>query len=39
MKELLLRPSDVWMKDRQKPQQPKGLKQWILDLIDKKKEN
>jgi hypothetical protein len=26
MRELLLQPSDIWMKDRQEPQQPKGLK-------------
>jgi hypothetical protein len=38
MMELFLRPSDVWMKDRQEPQQSKGLKWRILDLIDEKKE-
>jgi hypothetical protein len=32
------KPSDVWMEDRQEPQQPKGLKQQILDLIYEKKE-
>jgi hypothetical protein len=37
-RELLLQPSDVWMEDRQGPQQPKGLKQWIIDLIYEKKE-
>jgi hypothetical protein len=38
MRELLLRPSDVWMEVRQEPRQPKGLKRWILDLIYEKKE-
>jgi hypothetical protein len=38
MRELLLQPSDVWMKDRHEPRQPKGLKRRILDLIDEKKE-
>jgi hypothetical protein len=39
MRELLLRPSDVWMEDRQEPQQPKGLKWWILYLIYERKKN
>jgi hypothetical protein len=38
MMELLLQPSDVWTEDRQQPQQPKVLKQRILDLNDEKKE-
>jgi hypothetical protein len=38
MRELLLRPSDIWMKDRQEPRQPKGLKRRILDLIYEKKK-
>jgi hypothetical protein len=38
MRELLLWPSNVWMKDRQEPRQPKGWKWKILDLIDEKKE-
>jgi hypothetical protein len=39
MRELLLQLSDVWTEDRQEPWQPKGLKQWIIDLIyEKKKE-
>jgi hypothetical protein len=37
--ELLLRPNDVWMEDRQEPRQPKRLKRWILDLIYEKKKN
>jgi hypothetical protein len=39
MRELLLRPSDVWMEDRQEPWQPKGLKWWILYLIYERKKN
>jgi hypothetical protein len=39
MMELPLQPSDVWTTDRQEPQQPKGLKWWIVDLIDEKKKN
>jgi hypothetical protein len=38
MRELLLRPSDIWMEDRQEPQQLKGLKRRIIDLIYEKKE-
>jgi hypothetical protein len=38
MIELLLRPSNVWVKDRQEPWQPKGLKRQILDLIYEKKK-
>jgi hypothetical protein len=38
MREVLLRPSDVWMENRQEPQQPKGLKGWIIDLIYEKKK-
>jgi hypothetical protein len=38
MRELLLRPSDVWTEDRKEPWQPKGLKRRILDLIDEKKK-
>jgi hypothetical protein len=39
MRELLLRPSDIWTEDRQEPRQPKGLKWRILDLIHEKKKN
>jgi hypothetical protein len=39
MRELLLWPIDDWMEDMQEPQQPKRLKQWILDLIYGKKKN
>jgi hypothetical protein len=39
MRELLLRPSDVWIEDGQEPREPKGLKRWILDLIYEKKKN
>jgi hypothetical protein len=38
MRELLLWPSDIWTEDREEPQQPKGLKQWIIDLIYEKKK-
>jgi hypothetical protein len=37
--ELLLQPSDVWTKDKQKQRQLKGLKRRMLDLIDEKKKN
>jgi hypothetical protein len=33
---LLHQPSDVWIEDRLEPQQPKGLWQWLLDLIARK---
>jgi tRNA U34 2-thiouridine synthase MnmA/TrmU len=36
MRELLLRPSDVWTKDRQELQQPKGLRWRLIDLIVEK---
>jgi hypothetical protein len=38
-REFLLWPSNVWMKDRQESQQPKGLKRQIIDLIYEKKKN
>jgi hypothetical protein len=38
MRELLLWPSDIWTEDREEPQQPKGLKWWIIDLIYEKKK-
>jgi hypothetical protein len=38
MRELLLWPSDIWTEDREEPQQPKGLKRWIIDLIYEKKK-
>jgi hypothetical protein len=37
-RELLLQPSDIWTEDRQEPQQSKGLKWQIIDLIYKKKK-
>jgi hypothetical protein len=36
---LLLLPSDIWTVKRREPQQPKGLKRRILNLIDEKKKN
>jgi hypothetical protein len=38
MRELLLQSSDVWTEDRQEPQQSKGLKRQIIDLIYEKKK-
>jgi hypothetical protein len=38
MREPLLRPSDVWSMKELEPWQLKGLKRWILNLIDEKKE-
>jgi hypothetical protein len=38
MRELLFRSNDVWVKDRQEPQQLKRLKWPILDLIYEKKK-
>jgi hypothetical protein len=38
MRELLLRSSDVWMKDRKEARQPKGLRWQILDLLYEKKK-
>jgi hypothetical protein len=33
----LLWPSDVWMEEKQEPQQLKELWRWIVDLIDENK--
>jgi hypothetical protein len=38
MREALLWPSDVWSVKELEPQQSKGLRRWILHLIDEKKE-
>jgi hypothetical protein len=38
MRELFLRPSDVWTEDMKEPYQSKGLKRRIIDLIYEKKE-
>jgi hypothetical protein len=37
--ELLLQPSDIWMKDRQEPRQLKELGWRLRDLINEKKKN